>query len=89
MTGSELRRIRNSLDLSRVEFGRALGYRGENVSRMVRRLEDGERKITEEIAEIATKLGEPGLKLRVRLKDRKRRGYKKRWRLEVDRASWR
>jgi hypothetical protein len=54
MTGSELRRIRNSLDLSRVEFGRALGYRGENVSRMVRRLEDGERKITEEIAEIAT-----------------------------------
>jgi DNA-binding transcriptional regulator YiaG len=56
MTGSELRRIRNSLDLSRVEFGRALGYRGENVSRMVRRLEDGERKITEEIAEIATKL---------------------------------
>ena len=45
MTGSELRRIRNSLDLSRVEFGRALGYRGENVSRMVRRLEypqDGE-----------------------------------------------
>jgi DNA-binding transcriptional regulator YiaG len=56
MTGSELRRIRNSLDLSRVEFGRALGYRGENVSRMVRRLEDGERRITEEIAEIATKL---------------------------------
>jgi hypothetical protein len=56
MTGSELRRIRNSLDLSRVAFGGALGYRGENVSRMVRRLEDGERKITEEIAEIATKL---------------------------------
>ena len=55
MTGSELRRIRNSLELSRVAFGRALGYRGENVGRMVRRLEDGERKITEEIAEIATK----------------------------------
>ena len=32
-----------------------IGDRGENVGRMVRRLEDGERKITEEIAEIATK----------------------------------
>jgi DNA-binding transcriptional regulator YiaG len=56
MTGSELRHIRNSLDLSRVEFGRALGYRGENVGRVVRRLEAGDRDITEEIAEMATKL---------------------------------
>jgi hypothetical protein len=56
MTGSELRRIRNSLELSRVAFGRALGYRGENVDRMIRRLEAGERKITEEVAEIARKL---------------------------------
>jgi hypothetical protein len=56
MTGSELRRIRNSLELSRVAFGHALGYRGENVGRTVRRLEAGERKITVEVAEIATKL---------------------------------
>jgi hypothetical protein len=56
MTGSELRRIRNSLELSRVAFGRALGYRGENVDRMIRRLAAGERKITEEVAEIARKL---------------------------------
>jgi hypothetical protein len=55
MTGSKLRRIRNSLELSRVAFGRALGYRGENVDRMIRRLEAGERKI-EEVAEIARKL---------------------------------
>lgn len=47
MTGDEMRKVRERLELSAARFGYAVGYSGPttNVGRLVRRLESGERHI--------------------------------------------
>jgi hypothetical protein len=53
MTGPELMAVRRRLGMSRVEFGRWLGYRGSarNVYNDIRRYETGKRPIPFELDE--------------------------------------
>ena len=55
MTGAELKRIRVALGASQGVFGAALGYGGGSKARarMVRRLQDGSRRIWPELAALA------------------------------------
>jgi len=55
MTGKELRKIREGLDLTLIAFGRALGFAGEedSIKSAVHRLEAGRRPIRTPLARLA------------------------------------
>jgi transcriptional regulator with XRE-family HTH domain len=63
MTGAELKRIRVALGVSQGAFGAALGYGGgpKARARMVRRLQDGTRRIWPEVASLARWYAQYGL----------------------------
>lgn len=63
MTGTELESIRTGLAMTRAEFGRALGYGGDDHTKhqTVKRYEMGERDIPEWIATRARALDTDGL----------------------------
>lgn len=45
MTGTELRAIRKRLGLTQEAFGRALGYQGPNIRKIISRLETGKQAV--------------------------------------------
>ena len=63
MTGPEFAAIRKSLGLSTVQWGRALGYTGNDntVSVGIRRYESGARPLPPWIARLATMYGRHGV----------------------------
>lgn len=53
MTGPEFRAIRQALGLTLMEFGRALGYRGQNQAIAMSKMEAGASEITIRTARLA------------------------------------
>lgn len=53
MTGPQLRAIRLALGLTQRLFGAALGYEGDNVDEVIRKLERGIQPITPAIGRLA------------------------------------
>jgi DNA-binding transcriptional regulator YiaG len=63
MTGEEIRKIREDLDLSTERFGRALGYHGAYgaAARHIRRFESGARPIPRAVERLAVMFGRHGV----------------------------
>jgi transcriptional regulator with XRE-family HTH domain len=63
MDGKKMRTIRSSQGMTRVEFGHALGYSGDdhNIDRTVKRYEQGEKEIPPWIATVARVLDTNGM----------------------------